>query len=112
MHTKTVALREAILAVLDGYTSINVRSLCYVLESTQVIHKTEADFDKVERLVVDLRREGLIPFGKISEGHRERLVPPTYASVGAFLTWSKIAISAIYGRRSPTMSKSGVRRMA
>ena len=89
MHTKTVALRAAILAVLDGYTSINVRSLCYVLESTQVIHKTEADFDKVERLVVDLRREGLIPFGKISEGHRERLVPPTYESVGAFLTMVK-----------------------
>jgi len=89
MHTKTVALRTAILAVLDGYTSINVRSLCYVLESTQVIHKTEADFDKVERLVVDLRRERLIPFGKISEGHRERLKPATYESVGAFLTMVK-----------------------
>lgn len=85
MHTKTLALRAAILAVLETYTAINVRGLCYVLESQQVIHKTEADFDKVERLVVVLRRDGTIPYDKISEGHRERHTIHTYESVGQFL---------------------------
>lgn len=85
MHTKTLALRAAVLAVLETYTAINVRGLCYVLESQQVIHKTEADFDKVERLVVALRRDGTIPYGKISEGHRERFSVYTYESIGQFL---------------------------
>lgn len=85
MHTKTLALRAAILAVLETYTALNVRGLCYVLESQQVIHKTEADFDKVERLVVALRRDGTIPYDKISEGHRERHALHTYESIGQFL---------------------------
>jgi len=85
MHTKTVALREAILAVLENYTAMNVRGICYVLESQRVIHKTEANFDKVERLVVGMRRDGTIPYDKITEGHRERHTLRTYASVGQFL---------------------------
>jgi len=85
MHTRTLALREAILAVLENYTAINVRGLCYVLESQQVIHKTEADFDKIERLVVAMRRDGTISYSQISEGHRERHTLRTFASVSHFL---------------------------
>jgi hypothetical protein len=85
LQAKTVELREAILEVMQSYARIRVRALCYRLVDLGVIPKTEKAFDRVERTLVDMRRDGIVPYDKIAEGHRERAVLDTFADLGQFL---------------------------
>jgi len=76
-----LAIREALLRIVNAGTGMTVRHLFYRLVAKGVVDKTEAEYDgTVARLAVELRRSGDIPFGKIVDGSRLYTVPTTYDS--------------------------------
>jgi hypothetical protein len=75
-------IRRAIVAIAGAGSGMTVRHLFYRLVSAGVIEKTEAEYDgTVARLAVDLRRSGVIPFGKIVDGSRLYTAPTTYDGI-------------------------------
>jgi len=79
-------IRDAILRIVNAGEGMTVRHLFYRLVASNVIEKTEAEYDgTVARLAVELRRSGDIAYGKIIDGSRLYTAPTTYDNVQAVL---------------------------
>jgi hypothetical protein len=83
---KMKVIREAIYSVLAADHPMTVRQCFYALTVLGVIDKTESQYKTtVIRLLVQMRREGVIPYAWISDNTRWMRKPDTYRGLGQFL---------------------------
>jgi hypothetical protein len=68
----TLRLWDAIAAVAAEYKVMTVRQLYYQMEMRGYVGKTEADYDKVQRACLQMRRQGAMSYDKIVDSARER----------------------------------------
>jgi hypothetical protein len=70
---KTIALRAAINEVLAAFDGpMSSRQVAYQLVGLRTIENTEAEKERVGRVIVDMRKEGLIPYSKIVDRTRSK----------------------------------------
>jgi hypothetical protein len=80
------AIRDAIFGIVEEYQPMTVRQVFYQLVTRGVIAKTEAEYKTtVCRLLVQMRREGILPFHWIADNTRWQRKPRTYGSLQAML---------------------------
>jgi hypothetical protein len=93
-------LDEIVLEVAGAEAPISVRGIAYRVLThpanveAGVIAKSEADFRKVQRAVLKLRRSGRMPYEWIADGTRWTIRPTTHADADAALA----DLSASYRR--------------
>lgn len=76
------AIDAAIMMVCEEYDSLTVRQLYYQLVSRGIIEKTEAAYKNLTvKRSVELRKEGLIRYGKFSDATRWQRRPTTYRDI-------------------------------
>lgn len=75
-------IRSAIYQVVEQYRPMTVRQVFYQLVSRGVIDKTEAEYKiTVCRLLVEMRRDGILPYDWIADNTRWMRKPNTYDSM-------------------------------
>ena len=80
------AIRGAIYEVLAEDKPMTVRQVFYRLVSAGVIAKTEAEYKgTVIRLLLAMRREGIVPYSWVTDSTRWMRKPPTHGSLGEAL---------------------------
>jgi hypothetical protein len=77
-----LAAIEAIVAEIEP---CSVRQVFYQCVVRDIVEKTEAAYEKVQRALVRLRREGRIPYRAIADGTRWQIKPTTFSSLEAAL---------------------------
>jgi hypothetical protein len=79
---KTQDLRDAIMQIFeDTDKPVTVRGMYYQAEVRGSVEKTDGGYRRVQRQILMMRREKIIPYGWISDGTRYRQKPNTYSSV-------------------------------
>jgi hypothetical protein len=76
------ACRTAICEILKEVHPITLRGLYYQMVSKGIIGKTENDYDKLGRMLCQLRKDGRVPWAWIVDNTRGLSVPNTFYSVG------------------------------
>ena len=79
----TLVLRRLLLSILkdiDGPAT--VRQLFYLVSARGGVTKDERGYRRVQRQVLLMRREGLIPYGRIADNNRRRIHNPSYNNLG------------------------------
>jgi hypothetical protein len=76
----TRAIREAVDALQDEYDQMTVRQAFYALTVRGIVEKTEAGYRQVQRQILLMRREDLLPWEFIADGTRWRYQPDTWDS--------------------------------
>lgn len=71
-RVKTLSLWAAIRAVADEYAIMTVRQLYYQMEMRGYVRKDDADYDRVQRACLQMRRQGVLSYDKIVDSSRER----------------------------------------
>jgi len=71
--------REALFQIVSAMQPMTVRQAFYQATVKGIIDKTEAGYGKVQRLLVDMRRAGQIPYDWIADNTRWQRKPRTYA---------------------------------
>ncbi len=77
--------RQALLAIVEEIQPATVRQVFYQAVVRGLIEKTERSYEKVQRAIVALRREGDMPYGWIVDGTRWMRKPITFDSLDAAL---------------------------
>jgi hypothetical protein len=77
--------RQALFAIVEEIQPATVRQVFYQAVVRGPIEKTEAAYEKVQRAIVALRREGVMPYGWIVDGTRWMRKPTTFNSLDAAL---------------------------
>ena len=79
---KTITLREEILSVLDDLKiPMSSRQVAYQLVGRQVIENAEKEKERVGRIIVDMRYEGIIPYSRIVDRTRAKHLAASWAGV-------------------------------
>ena len=73
-------LKDAIVEAVSENEDMTLRQLYYVLVSRGVFDKTEQSYAVLKRLDVELRRDGVIPWHKITDETRWLVRPTTHGS--------------------------------
>jgi len=68
----------ALLAIVEGMHPMTVRQVFYQATVHGFVDKTEAGYSKVQRLLVDLRRAGRLPFAWIADNTRWQRKPRSF----------------------------------
>jgi hypothetical protein len=86
-YRKTVALAKTIVDVLDAYPtlSMSTRQIYYQCVSSGAVTNCVASYDKVQRLVVQLRRSGEIPYERIVDRTRTKHQRPGWDGAAQIL---------------------------
>jgi hypothetical protein len=71
-HASTLEFWASLKRVIDAFPVISTRFGYYRAESAGLVPKTDAGYNKVQRALVDMRREGLIPYSKVRDTTRVR----------------------------------------
>lgn len=80
------ALRDVIIEIVSEYQPMTVRQVFYQLVTRGEIDKTENEYKStVCRLLVQMRRDGSLPFDWIADNTRWQRKPRTYGSLQAML---------------------------
>jgi hypothetical protein len=83
---KTISLRAAIMAALDGVDKpVTVRQAFYLTASRGDVAKDEAGYGQVQRQMLAMRREGLVPYDWVADNTRYHIKPATDLSLTDFL---------------------------
>jgi hypothetical protein len=69
---RTRDLWDALATILEPYDVISVRGAYYQAEMAGIVGKTDADYDRVQRALLAMRRAGILPYSKICDNARER----------------------------------------
>jgi hypothetical protein len=72
---------DAIFAIVEKTNPCGVRQVFYQTTVRGLLDKTEADYDKVQRAIVKLRRDGRMPYGWIVDGTRRMHKPRSFSSL-------------------------------
>lgn len=82
LSAKSEAIREAVLELTQTYDVMTVRQVFYALTVTGIVPKHEnAGYRPVQRQVLQMRREGLLDWGFISDATRWQRKPTSYDSM-------------------------------
>lgn len=79
------AIKEAIVAILAADHPMTLRGLFYRLVGAGAIPKTEREYEKAGRYLLQLRRDGAVPYGWIADSTRWQRKPRTFATLDAAL---------------------------
>jgi len=71
----------AIFAIVEETNPCGVRQAFYQTIVRGLMDKTEADYDKVQRAIVKMRRDGRMPYGWIVDGTRWMHKPRSFSSL-------------------------------
>jgi hypothetical protein len=83
---KTLVLRDAILEALDTVDKpVTVRQAFYLTASRGDVSKDEAGYRQVQRQMLAMRREGVVPYGWVADNTRWRIKPDTETDLESFL---------------------------
>lgn len=84
---KTAALAEAITAVFDEFEgSMSTRQVFYQLVSSGAVENHQREYDRTQRLLVDMRRDGEIPFERVVDRTRQKHQRAGWRGVSDLLT--------------------------
>ena len=75
------ALRDALYAIVEEQQPMTVRQVFYQATVNGLVEKEETGYDKVQRLLATMRREGALPFEWIVDNTREENRPYTCIGV-------------------------------
>jgi hypothetical protein len=79
------ALRETLYQIVAQNAPATVRGIFYLASSAGVVPKTENEgYRPVQRELLKMRREGLIPWGWITDGSRSRFGDERYGGLEAY----------------------------
>jgi hypothetical protein len=79
------AIRDAVDDLQDEYREVTVRQAFYALTVRGIVEKTEGDYRRVQRQILEMRRHGLLPWEFIADGTRWQRKPHTYDDHQDFL---------------------------
>jgi hypothetical protein len=77
--------RDAIARIIERIRPCGVRQTFYQAEIGHVVDKSEAGYEKTQRMTVWLRQLGIIPYGWITDGTRWQRKPQSFSSIEAAL---------------------------
>lgn len=77
--------RQRLVEIVNAIKPCTVRQVFYQATVQGVVEKTEAGYDKVQRALVELRRERAIEYGAIADNTRWQRKPNTFGSLGEAL---------------------------
>ena len=83
-HAKTLRLLDVAIATLKASHPMTVRQVYYQLVSRQVIENTRSAYQTVSNLLVDARKEGIIPWDWIEDRLRRPRLVPMWADLSDF----------------------------
>jgi hypothetical protein len=75
------ALHEALIKIVDEIAPCTVRQVFYQATVNNIVEKTEAGYDRVQRALVILRRTERIAYRQITDNTRWQIKPDTYSSL-------------------------------
>lgn len=80
LHTKTLALREGLLAILDDLSKpVTIRQMFYQASVLGLVPKDDkTGYRPVQRQLLDMRREGVLPYSWIADNTRWQRKPRTF----------------------------------
>jgi hypothetical protein len=86
LSSTTLAIRGAVDHLTAQYERMTVRQVFYKLESVfGLVAKTEGGYKQVQRQVLRMRREELLPWDFIADGTRWRRKPATHKDARSFV---------------------------
>jgi hypothetical protein len=91
---KGQAIRTAVLELTERYDRMTVRQVFYQLETAGVVDKTEAGYEQVQRQLVPMRKDGLLPWAFITDGTRWQRKPNSFTDAKDYIE----AVSRSYRR--------------
>lgn len=78
----TLELREVLLDIIRAFDPpMTVRQVYYQAEVRGIVGKTQADYDRIQRQLLAMRREGLLAYEAIADNTRWMRKPRTYAGL-------------------------------
>ncbi len=69
---RTLTFWDALARVVAPFTIIGTRGAYYQAESAGLVPKTDEGYTKVQRALVEMRRDGVIPYTKVRDSTRVR----------------------------------------
>ena len=101
-QAKTQPFWDALKRLIKPFDVIGVRGAYYQAEMAGVVGKTDADYDKVQRALLAMRRAGVIPYDKICDNSRERRSIYQYGGLRAALEEMQRTYRRNYWLTQPT----------
>ncbi len=80
------AIRDAVDELRSEYPTVTVRQAFYALTVRQVVEKTENGYRQVQRQILNMRREGVLPWSFIADATRWQRKPESYDGVDDVLS--------------------------
>lgn len=74
-------LEAAIIAEVESEYPQSVRHIFYALCYLANVQKLESGYRRIQRLALNLRKQGRLPYERIADGTRYRIKPNTYGSM-------------------------------
>jgi hypothetical protein len=82
------ALRDAIYSVVEEMQPMTVRQVFYQLEVREAVPKSEEGYDAVQRQLLLMRREEVIPYSWIADNTRWQRKPSTFSNAEEALDYT------------------------
>jgi hypothetical protein len=73
--------RQALYEIVDEQKPMTVRQVFYQATVRGIVEKAETGYDKVQRDLVEMRRDGMLPYGWLADNTRWQRKPTTYGSI-------------------------------
>jgi hypothetical protein len=73
--------RDALYEIVEAMRPMTVRQVFYQASVREVVEKTESGYEKIQRTLVQMRRDGSLPYGWIVDHTRWQRKPRTFDSV-------------------------------
>ena len=99
-----------IQAIVAEIQPCSVRQVFYQCVVRGIADKTELAYEKIQRALVRLRREGLIPYRAIADGTRWQIRPTTFSSLESPFVRPPAPIAGRCGTTRPITSRFGWKR--
>lgn len=80
-RTELAAIDDAIVAAVESDWPVTLRGVYYRVVSAAAVDKTEAGYQLVGRQLLKLRRDGTIPYARITDGTRLIRKPDSWTGV-------------------------------
>jgi hypothetical protein len=79
---KTIELRDGLMQIIHGYDwPLTVRQVYYQAEVHGIIGKTAGEYDRVQRQLLAMRRDGTLPYEAIADNTRWMRKPDTWRNL-------------------------------
>jgi hypothetical protein len=73
--------RQALYEIVAEQKPMTVRQVFYQATVRHIVEKAETGYDKVQRDLVEMRRDGMLPYGWLADNTRWQRKPTTYGSI-------------------------------